>query len=358
MITKRVCVSTETPCEFEKQKSDHTTQVLTPLITDLSNCPNPNTYGHFWSPMPQNSVYMRMCLVSGAKALATVAVVNVPVLRETVGVLDATLGLSSLPLNVAEEVEEAGLNTGILKSTLVEARVRALVEVVVAFAAGVELLATLDIGVQASTVLSLASISTGARLLVARVRRARVGVNVGVELERVLVEVALQVVAGNKRKLNATNGVARTVTPDARAGLLANVSGLGSARCRGRRGSGGSASGSTGVNTGCGLDTVTARGGVVAEAANLAAAATTSARRSTVTLDTITPLREVETVQSTRPASVLEASSDVLGAVVIGILTTVLILEVGHRGSAPVTALVLAGVGNDNGRSAHRRTSG
>lgn len=103
-----------------------------------------------------------MCLDTSAKVLATVAVINVLVLKKAVSVLDATLGLSSLPLNVAEEVEEAGLNAGLLKGTLVEMRVRTLIEVVVAFAASVELLAALNIGVETSVVLSLAGIGTGA----------------------------------------------------------------------------------------------------------------------------------------------------------------------------------------------------
>jgi hypothetical protein len=272
--------------------------------------------------------------------------------------LDATLGLSSLPLNVAEEVEEAGLNARLLKGTLMEMRVRALVEVVVTFAASVELLAALNVGVETSVVLCLAGIGTGVGLLVARVRRARVGVGVGVELERVLGEVALQVVAGNKRKLNATDGVTRTVAPEARAGLRANVGGLGSARSGSRRNSGGSAGGSTRVDTGSGLDVVATRGSVVAEAANLAAGATTRASRSTVTLKTVAPLGEVEAVENSRPAGVLEARSNVLGAVVVGSLTAVLVLEIGNRGSTPVTALVLAGVGNDDSRSAHSRACG
>ncbi|KAI6755043.1 hypothetical protein HG531_004149 [Fusarium graminearum] len=266
-----------------------------------------------------------MIKYTGAKVLATVAVVNVLVLKKAVSVLDATLGLSSLPLNVAEEVEEAGLNTGLLKGTLVEVRVRALIEVVVAFAASVELLAALNI-----------------------VRRARVGVCVSVELEGVLGEVALQVVAGNERKLNAADRVARTVTPDAGAGLRANVGRLGSARSGSRRSSGRSASGSTRVDAGGALDVVATRGSVVVEAASLAAVATTRAGRSTVTLEAIAPLREVETVKNARPAGVLEARSNVLSTVVVGSLTTVLVLEIRNRWGTPVTALVLAGVGNDD----------
>lgn len=295
-------------------------------------------------------------LDTSAKALATVAVIDVLVLKKAVGVLDATLGLSSLPLNIAEKVEEARLNAGLLKGTLVEVGVRALVKVVVTFAASVELLAALNIGVDTRVVLGLAGISTGAGLLVAGVRRARVGVCIGVELEGVLGKVVLQVVAGNERKLNTADRVARTVTPDARAGLRANVGGLGSARSGSRRSSGGSASGSTRVDTGSGLDIVATRGSVVVEAASLAAGATTRASRSTVTLDTIAPLGEVKTVENSRPTSVLEARSNILSAVVVGSLATVLVLEIGNRGGAPVTALVLAGVGNDDSRSTHSRT--
>jgi hypothetical protein len=189
----------------------------------------------------------------------------------------------------------------------VEMGVRALVKVVVTFAAGIELLAALNIGIDTRVVLGLAGIGTGAGLLVAGVRRARVGVCIGVQLEWVLGKVILQVVAGNERKFNTADRVAGTVTPDARAGLRANVGGLGSARCRSRRSSGGSTSGSTRVDTGSGLDIVATRGSVVIEAASFAAGATTSASRSAVTLDTITPLGEIETVENSRPAGVLEA---------------------------------------------------
>ena len=295
------------------------------------------------------------CLDTSAKVLATVAEVDISVLTETVGVLDATLGLSSLPLIVAEQVEPSGLNARLLKSTLVKVRVRALVEVIAAFAASVELLTALDIGVETSSVLGLAGVGAGVGLLIATVRRARVGVGISVELEGVLREVALQVVAGNKRKLNTANGVTRAVTPDAGAGLRANVGGLRSARGRGRRSGGGSASGSTRVNTGGGLDIVSTRGSVVVEAASLATVATTRASGGTVTLKTITPLGKIETVENSRPASVLEARSNVLSTVVVGSLAAVLVLEVGNRGSTPVTALILAGVGNDNSRSAHSR---
>jgi hypothetical protein len=297
------------------------------------------------------------CLNTSAKVLATVAEVDIFVLIEAVGVLDATLGLSSLPLIVAEEVEPSGLNARLLKGTLVEVRVRALVEVVAAFAASVEFLAALDISVKTSVVLGLAGVGAGAGLLAATVRRARVGVGIGVELEGVQREVALQVVAGNKRKLNTANGVTRAVTPDAGVGLRANVGGLRSARGGGRRSSGGSASGSTRVNTGSGLDSVSTRGSVVAEAANLVTVATTRASGGAVTLKTITPLGEIETVENTRPASVLEARSNVLSTVVVSSQAAVLVLEVGNRGSTPVTALVLAGVRNDNSRGAHSRAS-
>lgn len=308
---------------------------------------------------PQNSV--SLCarpLDTTAEVLAAVAEVDVLVLVETVGVLDGALVLSSLPLVVTEEVEESGFDAGLLESALVEVRVRTLVEVVAAVTAGVELLAALDVGAEAGVVLGLTSVGTGAGLLVAAVRRARVGVGVSVELEGVLREVVLQVVAGNKRQLNTTNGVARTVTPDAGARLLADVGRLRSTRGGRNSSSAGSAGSRTGVDAGGCLDIATARGVVTLEAAGLAAAASTRARRGAVSLNTVTPLGEVEAVESTGPASVLEARGDVLGTVVVGGLAAVLVLEVGDRGSTPVTALVLAGVGDNNGRSTHRSTAG
>lgn len=311
------------------------------------------------STNPQNSV--SSCarpLDTTAEVLAAVAEVDVLVLVEAVGVLDGALVLSSLPLVVTEEVKESGFDARLLESALVEVRVRTLVEVVAAVTAGVELLAALDVGAEAGVVLGLASVGTGAGLLVAAVRRARVGVGVSVELEGVLREVVLQVVAGNKRQLNTTNGVARTVTPDAGARLLADVGRLRSTRGGRNSSSAGSAGSRTGVDAGGCLDVVTARGVVTLEAAGLAAAASTRARRGAVSLNTITPLGEVEAVESTGPASVLEARGDVLGTVVVGGLAAVLVLEVGDRGSTPVTALVLAGVGDNNGRSTHRSTAG
>jgi hypothetical protein len=307
----------------------------------------------------QNSI--SLCahpLDTSAEVLAAVAEVDVLVLVEAVGILDGALVLSSLPLVVTEKVEESGFDARLLQSALVEVRVRTLVEVVAAVTAGVELLAALDVGAEAGVVLGLASVGTGAGLLVAAVRRARVGVGVGVELEGVLREVVLQVVAGNKRQLNTTNGVARTVTPDAGARLLADVGRLRSTRGGRNSSSAGSAGSSTGVDAGGSLDIVTARGVVTLEAAGLAAAATTRARRGAVSLNTVTPLGEVEAVESTGPASVLEARGDVLGTVVVGGLATALVLEVGDRGSTPVTALVLAGVGDDDCRSTQRSTAG
>lgn len=238
-----------------------------------------------------------------------------------------------------------------------EVGVRSLVEVVTAITASVKLLAALDIGTDTSVVLSLAGVGTSAGLLVAAIRRARIGVGIGVKLEGVLRKVALQVVAGNQRQLNATDRVAGTIAPDVGAGLLANVGGLRSTRGDSSRRSRGSAGDGAGIDTGSGRGTVSASGSVVLNAAKLVAATTTGARRSTIALDTITPLREIEAVQSAGPASVLEASSNVLGAVVVGGLATVLILEVRDRRRTPVTTLVLAGVGYDNGRSTHSRTS-
>jgi hypothetical protein len=239
----------------------------------------------------------------------------------------------------------------------VEVRVRSLVEVVAAITAGVELLAALNIGTDTSVVLSLAGVGTSAGLLVAAIRRARVGVGVGVELEGVLGEVVLQVVTGNKRQLNTTDRVARSVAPDVGAGLLANVGGLRSTRGGSSRRSGGSAGDGTRIDAGGSRGTVSASGSVILDAAKLVAVTATRARRSAVALDTITPLGEVEAVQSAGPASVLEASSNILGAVVVSGLATVLILEVRDRRSTPVTTLVLAGVGHDNSRSTHGRTS-
>lgn len=238
-----------------------------------------------------------------------------------------------------------------------EVGVRSLVEVVAVITASVKLLAALDICTDTSVVLSLAGVGTSAGLLVAAIRRARIGVGIGVKLERVLRKVALQVVTGNKRQLNTTDRVAGTVAPDVGAGLLANVGGLRSTRGDSSRRNGGSAGDGAGIDAGGSRGTVSASGSVVLDAAKLVAATTTGAGRSTIALNTITPLREVEAVQSAGPASVLEASSNVLGAVVVGGLATVLILEVRDRRRTPVTTLVLAGVGHDNGGSTHSRTS-
>lgn len=117
------------------------------------------------------------------------------VLAEAVLVLNGALVLRRLPLVVAKEVEPARLDASLLKSALVEVRVTtALVEVA---AATVQLLAALDVDVDALVVLSLAGIGAGVVLLGALVGLARARVGVSVELERLLAKVALQVVAAN-----------------------------------------------------------------------------------------------------------------------------------------------------------------
>jgi hypothetical protein len=131
-----------------------------------------------------------------------------------------------------------------------EVGVRSLVEVVTAITASVKLLAALDIGTDTSVVLSLAGVGTSAGLLVAAIRRARIGVGIGVKLEGVLRKVALQVVTGNKRQLNATDRVAGTIAPDVGTGLLANVGGLRSTRGGSSRGSRGSAGDGAGIDAG------------------------------------------------------------------------------------------------------------
>lgn len=158
-----------------------------------------------------------------------------------------------------------------------EVGVRSLVEVVAVITASVKLLAALYICTDTRVVLSLASVGTSAGLLVAAIRRARIGVGIGVKLEGILRKVALQVVTGNKRQLNTTDRVAGTVAPDVGAGLLANVGGLWSTRSDSSRRSGGSAGDGAGIDAGGSRGTVSASGSVVLDAAKLVAATTTGA---------------------------------------------------------------------------------
>ena len=279
------------------------------------------------------------CLLASTIGLAAGLGVYVPVLVQAVAVL--VLASDSSPaVAVGPVVEPSLLDTLKLEGTLGEV------------ALAVELLATLSVDVGAGIVLSLASVSASRRLLATVVALAVAGVGVGIQLEGSGGEVALDVVTAHEGKLDAGNGVARTVVDPVVSGLGADVGGnRGNGSDCGSDNTG--SSGSAREDRGSGLRVVTTHGRRALDAAVLGTRAAARAGAGAVRVDTVAPVREVEAVKSTGPASVLEAGSDLGEAGPVGVQAVVLVLEVGDTGSTPVTTFILAGVGDDHSSSAH-----
>lgn len=223
-----------------------------------------------------------------------------------------------------------------------------------------ELLAALGVDSIALLVLLLAGVSAGVAALGTLVDLALAGVLVVVELEGVLAPVVKQVVAADQGQLDATDGLARGVAVLVVGGLLADVGGLRSASGGdGRLGAAGlgSAGGRARIDAGGDGRRLGGNGSVLVEAGLLVALALKAAGVGVAELlDAAAPLGEVEAVQDTGPASLLEARGDVASTGLVGAQAVLLVVPVRDGRSTPVTALVLAlrGLGDGGGAKSSR----
>lgn len=219
-------------------------------------------------------------------------------------------------------------------------------------AAAANLLTGLDVGVAAVVILHLAGVLTGRGRLGPGVRLALLAVLGRVNLEGLVLEVLLEVVAANNGQTDTTDGIVSAVAKLGVGRLLADVGRLRNTR-RGRscgQSSRGFRCGLAHVDCGCGLGLRNSLRLVLVQAFSLAALVSL-ARRRAVCLDVAAPCRVVPALENAGPARLLEARRNLDRASAVGSLAVVLILPVGQRWGAPFSALVFALVGDNYRRS-------